>query len=247
MASCCMPGRSSLVLFTRTTKLDRGAHGARCAWAMAIHHAVGISRQRNSGYRPSRVNIMAQGLSTPDPSLSHTHLYISWGRATTTHYTHHQVSLMVSCNTTLVPFLGLCIGPACEAGLSAGMWREHVSPQIRKKERKGLCQAVTFSITCLKTNIGSLHDLPCLKPACPCRSWLSIFSLILSSRMLANTLPGTDSSVIPCQLLQFVRSPFFGRGMIISFFQTEGAFYLSISRCTVFLAPVLMLLKTSEF
>jgi len=103
---------------------------------MAVHHAVGISRQRNSGYRLSRVNIVAQGLSTPDPSLSPTHLSIRSGRATTTHYTHHQVSLVVSRNTTLVPSLGLCIGPACEAGLSAGMRRERVSPQIRKKERK---------------------------------------------------------------------------------------------------------------
>ena len=84
---------------------------------MAIHHAVGISRQRNSSYRPSRVNIVAQGLSTPDPSLSPTDLAIRRGRATTTHYTHHQVSR----NTTLVPSLGLHIGPACEAGLSAGM------------------------------------------------------------------------------------------------------------------------------
>ena len=49
-------------------------------------------------------------------------------RTTTTHYTHHQVSLMVSRNTTLVPFLGLRIGPACEAGLSAGMRRERVPP-----------------------------------------------------------------------------------------------------------------------
>jgi len=110
MASCCMPGRSSITLFTRTAKLDPGAHGARCAWAMAVHHAVGISRHRNSGYRPSRVNIMAQGLSTPNPSLSPTHLSIRRGRATTTHYTHHQVSPVVSCNTTLVPSLGLCMG-----------------------------------------------------------------------------------------------------------------------------------------
>jgi len=80
--------------------------GARCAWAMAVHPAVGISHQRNSGYRPSRVNIMAQGLSTPNPSLSPTHLSIRRGCATTTHYTHHQVSLVVSCNTTLVPSLG---------------------------------------------------------------------------------------------------------------------------------------------
>ena len=101
-----------MALFTPIAKLDPGAHGARCAWAMAVHHAVGISRQRNSGYRPSRVNIMAQGLSTPDLSLSPTHLSIWRGRATTTHYTHHQVSLMVSRNTTLVPSLWLLIGPA---------------------------------------------------------------------------------------------------------------------------------------
>jgi len=78
---------------------------------------------------------MAQRLSTPDPSLSPTHLSIRRSRATSTHYTHHQVSLMVSRNTTLVPFLGLRIGPACEAGLSAGMRRERVLPQIRKNEK----------------------------------------------------------------------------------------------------------------
>jgi len=70
---------------------------------------------------------MAQGLSTPDPSLSPTHFSIRRGRATTTHYTHRQVSLMVSRNTTLV--LGLRIGPACEAGLSVGMRRERVPPE----------------------------------------------------------------------------------------------------------------------
>ena len=135
MASCCMPGRSSMARFTRTAKLDPGAHGARFAWAMAVHHAVGISRQRNSGYRPSRVNIMTQGLSSP--SLSLTHLSIRRGRATTTtHYTHHQVSLMVSGKTTLVPSLGLRIGPACEAGVRFGMRREPVSPQIRKKKEE---------------------------------------------------------------------------------------------------------------
>ena len=101
-----------MALFTRTAKLDPGAHGARCVRAKAIRHAVGISRQRNSGYRPSRVNIMAQGLSTPDPPLSPTHLSVRRGRATTTHYTHHQVSLMVSRNTTLVPVLA-CEGSVC--------------------------------------------------------------------------------------------------------------------------------------
>jgi len=37
-------------------------------------------------------------------------------------------------NTTLVPSLGLHTGPACEAGLSAGMQRERVTPQKRKKD-----------------------------------------------------------------------------------------------------------------
>jgi len=135
MASCCMPGRSSMALFSRTAKLDPGGYGARCAWAMTVHRAVGI-RKRSSGYRPSRVNIMAQGLSIPDPSLTHTHLSIRSGRSTTTHYTHQQVSLMVSRNTTLVHFLGLRIGPARLAGLSSGMRRERVPPQIWKKKER---------------------------------------------------------------------------------------------------------------
>jgi len=96
-----------MVLFTLTTKLDPGAHGVRCAWAMAVHHAVGISSQRNSGYRPSRVNIMAQGLSTTDPSLSPTHLSIKRGHATTTHYTYHQVSLNGVTQHYTSPFPGV--------------------------------------------------------------------------------------------------------------------------------------------
>ena len=103
---------------------------------MAIHRAVGISRQRNSGYRPSRINIMAQGLSIPDPSLSPKK---ERSHNNYTLHTHHKVSLMVSCNTTLVlslSSLGLHIRPACEAGLSVGMRRERVSPQIRRKKEK---------------------------------------------------------------------------------------------------------------
>ena len=84
------------------------------------------------------VNIVAQGLSTPDPSLSPTHLSKAEvaQQLHSTHYTHHQITPMVSRNTTPVPSLGLRIGPACEAGLSAGMRRERVSPQIRKNEKK---------------------------------------------------------------------------------------------------------------
>ena len=122
---------------------------------MAVH-AVGISRQRNSGYRPSRVNIMAQGLSTPDPSLSPTQLSIRRGRATTTHYTHHQVSLMVSRNTTLVPSLGLRIGLACEADLSVGMRRERVPPQRIKIKKKRCAYCLQAGSLLLSEVIGSL-------------------------------------------------------------------------------------------
>jgi len=79
---------------------------------------------------------MAQGISTPDPSLSRTHFSTRRGRATTTHYIHHQVSLMVLRNTTLVPSMGFCIGLASEAGLSAGIRRDRGPPQRRKKEIK---------------------------------------------------------------------------------------------------------------
>jgi len=130
---------------------------------MAVHHAVGISCQRNSGYRPSKVNIMAQCLSTPDPSLSPTHLCIRIGHTTTTHYTHHQVSLMVSRNTTLVPSLGLRIGLACEAGLSAGMRRERVPPQIRKKERPNQQRHSTEGRWLVNHVKGQSHHLSSLK------------------------------------------------------------------------------------
>jgi len=41
---------------------------------------------------------------------------------------------VVSRYTTLVPSLGLRTGPACEAGLSAGMRRERVPPHKREKK-----------------------------------------------------------------------------------------------------------------
>jgi len=88
-----------MALFTRTAKLDPEAHGARCATAMAVHHAVGTSRQRNSGYRPSRINIMAQGHSTPNPSLRPTHLSIRRGRAQL--HTTHTIRLAWWCHATL--------------------------------------------------------------------------------------------------------------------------------------------------
>ena len=101
----------------------------------------------------------------------------------------------------------------------------------------GLCQAVSFSIICLNVNIWSLHDMPRLKPACSWRSWLSTATRVLSNRTLQNTLPGTESSVIPRQLSHSVRSPFFGSGMIIPFRQSDGTillFSMLLHRCVSF-------------
>jgi len=154
-----------MALFTRTAKLDPAAHGARCTRAMAVHCAVGISYQRNSGYRPSRVNIMAQGLSAPGPSLSPTHLSIRRGRATTTHYTHHQVSLVMSRNTTLVPSLGLRIWPACEAGLSVGMRTEHVPPQKDKDKEASVYGGEIIIAFYMKTARRQIRPKPVQRSA----------------------------------------------------------------------------------
>ena len=52
------------------------------------------------------------------------------------------------------PFPGLRIGPACEAGLSAGMRRERVPPRIRKKRKKEDC--LQFQLVRLKGPISQL-------------------------------------------------------------------------------------------
>jgi len=114
--------------------LGSTVQGAHELWPSIMQYVLAARETVVIRRRPSRVNIVAQGLSTPDPSLSPTHLSIRRGHATTTHYTHHQVSLVVSRNTTLVPSPGVAHLASLEVGLSAGMRREPVSPQIWKKE-----------------------------------------------------------------------------------------------------------------
>jgi len=81
---------------------------------------------------PNRVN-MAQGLSTLDPSLSHTHLYKERSRNNHTLHTPSGQPDGIALPYTS-PFPRVAHWPACEAGLSAGMQRERVSPQMRKKD-----------------------------------------------------------------------------------------------------------------
>jgi len=56
-----------MALFTCAAKLDHGAHGERNVRTKAVRLSVGISHQRNVGYRPSRVNISWHKVS-PLPS-----------------------------------------------------------------------------------------------------------------------------------------------------------------------------------
>ena len=72
--------------------------------------------------------------------------------------------------------------------------------------------------------IWSVHEHPGLKPACSSLSLLSIAVRILCKIIEQNTFPGTDNNVIPRQLLQLVKSPFFGIFIIAPFFQSFGIF-----------------------
>jgi len=151
---------------------------------MAVHHAVGIScRQRHSGYRPSRVNITAQGLSTPDPSLSPTNFSIRRGRATTTHYTHHQVSLMVARNTTLVLPCGCPLGqPVRQASALACEWS--VCHPKEKEKRKLRCRYQCNRLTG-KTRLR--NELLCVDSSATLdRSHSLTSNCILSATVLAS-------------------------------------------------------------
>jgi len=189
---------------------------------MVVHHAVGISRQRNSGYRPNRVNIMAQGLCTPDPSLSPTHLSIMKGCTTTTHYTHNQVSLMVSRNTTLVPSFGLRMGPACEVSFSAGMQRDSLCHPKREKKKERSPGPVSNTVkNCvylilskplkiLKTSIRSrsLLVLSDVRPnLCNLSSYDKLLSFIINRRNFVKMFDGCKTSCAARWQPQYAPAP----------------------------------------
>jgi len=78
---------------------------------------------------------MAEGLSTPNPSLSCTHLCVRRGHTTTTHYTLHQVSLVVSHSTKLVLPWGCTLGqPVRQASVLACEGSMCHPKRERKKE-----------------------------------------------------------------------------------------------------------------
>ena len=95
--------------------------------------------------KPSRLNIVAQGLSNSLPDSPYTHLSLSLSKKRSR--THRQVSLMVSRYTTLVPPLRSCIGPAHEAGLSTGT--EGGTCHLVKERKRKSIQTKLLTAVCL--------------------------------------------------------------------------------------------------
>src|ERR1700729_3367673 len=106
---------------------------------------------------------------------------------------------------------------------SDGLWR--LSKAFWKSTKfmtRFNCISVDSSMIVLKVNMWSVVERCGLKPACSSLSLSSMDFLSLSSRMLRKTFPGIDSSVIPRQLLQSVRLPFFGSFTMVAFFHCFG-------------------------
>jgi len=111
----------------------------------------------------SGLNIVAQGLSNSLPHSLLLTLYTPLSlkkrdHTASTLNTHRQASLTVSHNTTLVPPLRSCIGPAREAGLSTGTWRGHVPP---RKERKKCNELLYVFLSCILVRILPSTCLQC--------------------------------------------------------------------------------------
>ena len=66
----------------------------------------------------------------------------------------------------------------------------------------------------------SVHERPDRNPACPSLRIFSIASLSRFKTTEQKSLPATDNGVMPCQLLQSLRFPFFGN--LTPFSQSTG-------------------------
>ena len=73
----------------------------------------------------------------------------------------------------------------------------------------------------------SMRDLPLLNLACSWRRIVSVVADILFRIMRLKMLHVIDNKVMPRQLLQFPKSPFFGSLIIVPVFQLSGVFFSS--------------------
>ena len=74
-----------------------------------------------------------------------------------------------------------------------------------------------------------MHDLPLLYPVCSWQRIVLVAADILFRIMQLKILHVTDNKVIPRQLLQFPKSPFFGTLIIVPVFQSSGVFFIPYS------------------
>ena len=109
--------------------------------------------------------------------------------------------------------------------LSKAFWKS------TKTVYKGVCHSRDCSMMIRSVAMWSVHDLSWRKPACSSLSDLSRAVFSLSNIILVNTFPGMDSSMIPLQLLQDDRSPFFGSFTRWPFFQSSGTLSCSQILC----------------
>lgn len=85
-----------------------------------------------------------------------------------------------------------------------------------------LCHSVHCSMMLRSAKIWSVQPRCFLNPACSFLSTVSTASVILRMIILAMILQGTDNRVIPLQLLQSLRVPFFGILIITPLHQSSG-------------------------
>ena len=86
----------------------------------------------------------------------------------------------------------------------------------------------------------STRDFPALNPSCSSRSLRSTAFLSLCRSVLDSTLPGTESRVIPRQLLRSDTSLFFGSFTIVPYCDSFGTspFGQQSSSCRHALSPM---------
>ena len=94
-----------------------------------------------------------------------------------------------------------------------------------EKSTKFTCSGLLNSAHCSMTVLRvKIQPLPTQNPACSSLSLVSICLSILFKITLHKTLLGIESSIIPLQLSQFFKSPFFGSFIITPLDQSIGIF-----------------------
>ena len=73
----------------------------------------------------------------------------------------------------------------------------------------GRLHSMHWSMMCLNVNMCSLHEHPRRNLACSSRRMFSTTPIKRLRSAMQKTLPGTERSVMPFQLLQSMRLPFF--------------------------------------